>query len=316
MRIFEYIVITFAAILMVASCTVDQLWQGSDPQGEERVLTFEPRFEDFEAATKAIGGGDLIDQLLVQVYDEDGNFVLEKKYSVEDCEVQQTVEIPFFKNNEYRVYFWAYHSADCAYTIADGKLKNGVKINYPESTELLKFNSLEYLDAFYAVEEIDLSDTNEEAISITLTRPFAQVNIAADKYQLQSAKATKVEIIVSAATSYDFVDGPESETSELKFTFEHTNYFQDTEDISEGKVYLGTTYLFVPSAVTLTDAVQKFTAKVGLYDEAGTLLKEQSDVEIPLSINNRTNIILSDIEPAETPSEGDATNPTDQVDVE
>ena len=88
MRIFEYIVITFAAILMVASCTVDQLWQGSDPQGEERVLTFEPRFEDFEAATKAIGGGDLIDQLLVQVYDEDGNFVLEKKYSVEDCEVQ------------------------------------------------------------------------------------------------------------------------------------------------------------------------------------------------------------------------------------
>ena len=61
--------------------------------------------------------------------------------------------------------------------------------------------------------------------------------------------------------------------------------------ISEGTVYLGTTYLFVPSDNSIS-------ATVTLYDEAENVLKGPSEVEIPLVSNKRTNLVFSGIEPA------------------
>ena len=288
MKLFRNIILTLSAFIL-ASCAVDEMWHGvNSTDSKEVVMTFTPRFDDFEAATKAIGDGTQVNTLLVHVYDGESNTPFEHTYNIYNREVEDGVSIPFFYGKEYKVYFFAYKAGEgTAYEISDTGLKGGVTVTYP--TDNLDYNSLETLDAFYSVETVNLSENVET--SVTLTRPFAQVNLAADKAQLQAAKATKVEIAVKAATSYDFINGAIAEPSDITFTFEAADYFQNSDLISEGTVFLGTTYLFVPTGDSIA-------ATVTLSDEEGNVLKGPSPVEIPLASNSRTNLVFTGVEPA------------------
>lgn len=288
MKLFRNIILTLSAFIL-ASCAMDEMWDGVDStDSKEVVMTFTPRFDDFEAATKAIGDGTQVNTLLVHVYEGESSTPFVHTYNIYNREVEGGVSIPFFYGKEYKVYFFAYKAGEgTAYEIPSTGLKGGVTVTYP--TDNLDYNSLETLDAFYSVETVNLSENVET--SVTLTRPFAQVNLTADKAQLLAAKATKVDIAVSAAMSYDFVNGAVGETSDLTFSFEAADYFQNNDTISEGVVYLGTTYLFVPAG----DLV---SATVTLYDEDENVLKGPSPVEILLASNNRTNLVFTGIEPA------------------
>lgn len=288
MKFLRYILVVITTFLL-ASCAMDEVWDGGNHnEGEEVVMTFNPSFIDYSATTKAIGDGTQVNSLLVHVYETGASKPIEYSYDIINKVVDGTISIPFIYGKEYKVYFFAYKASDdTPYIISNRGLKGGITISYPEDN--LNFNSLESLDAFYSVQTINLANNVESNVS--LTRPFAQVNLAADKAQLLAAKATKVEISVRAATSYDFVNGPSSERSDLTFTFESKDYFQKNESISEGTVFLGTTYLFVPSGKNLP-------ATVTLYDEDENVLKGPSPVEIPLASNNRTNLVFTGIEPA------------------
>lgn len=287
MKIFRHIALVLTALL-IASCAIDEMWDGvHDAEGEEVVMTFKPKFEDFESVTKAIGDGSKVDKLLVQVYAEGADSPDSYEYNKADW---NKIKISFFYGKTYKVYFWAYAKSHNAYEIAEGGLKNGVTVNYPENTDALGHDALEYLDAFYAVETINLSDDIADNTKPSLTRPFAQVNLVADKAELETAKATKVEFTIDAADS--FVPGGEALSSQSRtFTFKDEDFFKNNEEISEGKVYLGTTYLFVPSSGSLE-------AKVTLYDSMDNKLKGPSTVTIPLASNQRTNLVFTGVEPA------------------
>ena len=166
MKTFKHIALAFTALLLVTSCAIDEMWEGMDTQDEEKVLTFKPKFEDFEAVTKAIGDGSNVDKLLVHVYEYEGDNLKSYEFDIRDRAVIEDVSIPFFYGKKYKVYFWAYSSSNDAYTIADGGLKYGVTVNYPESTAQLTYESLEYLDAFYSVKDIDLSNTNKDVADV------------------------------------------------------------------------------------------------------------------------------------------------------
>ena len=245
-------------------------------------MTFRPKFEDFEAVTRAIGDGSQVDQLLVHVYEEGSDQFEEKTYDITSCQVQQEVKIPFFYGKKYKVYFWAYKSGnDSPYTVSNIGLKGGVSVNYPDGE--LGFNALESLDAFYAVSDVDLS--NGRTMDINLTRPFAQVNLVADKTELLKAQATKVEFTINVAETFNLASQKvEGTTEEQTFTFTSADNFQTTEEIN-GNVYLGTTYLFVPSS-------GKVTGKVKLY-AGDNVLKSAENIEIPLVGNKRTNLVFS-----------------------
>lgn len=245
-------------------------------------MTFRPKFEDFESVTKAIGDGSQVDQLLVHVYEEGSDQPEEKTYDITSCQVQQEVKIPFFYGKKYKVYFWAYKSGnDSPYTVSNIGLKGGVSVNYPDDE--LGFNALESLDAFYAVSDVDLS--NGRTMDINLTRPFAQVNLVADKTELLKAQATKVEFTINVAKTFNLLSQKvEGDTDVQKFTFTSEDNFQSTEEIN-GNVYLGTTYLFVPSS-------GEVTGKVELY-AGDNVLKSAENIEIPLVGNRRTNLVFS-----------------------
>lgn len=293
MKTFKHIALAFTALLLVTSCAIDEMWEGMDTQDEEKVLTFKPKFEDFETVTKAIGDASKVDKLLVQVYD--GNEVV---YSEEyDKGEWSEIAIPFYYGKTYQVYFWAYAKEKNAYTIADEGLKNGVTVNYPASTDALGFDALEYLDAFYAIETINLSDNIPDNTNPSLTRPFAQVNLMAKKEELQNAKASTVVLELSAAS--DFVPGGNAigEPVSRSFTFTSNDYFQSITETLDDKVYLGTTYIFVSS--------QEISGKVTLKDENGKTLKGPSEIIIPLAENSRTNLVFSGIQPAKLPWDDD-----------
>ena len=271
---------------MTASCTFDEMWSGDAVlEGEEVVMTFAPSFQDFESVTKTIGDASQVDQLLVHVYEEGSNDApMEHIYHVVNAEVTRQVSIPFFFGKKYEVFFFAYKSGDKSgdespYTISETGLKGGITVAYP--TGSLNYDALEAMDAFYAVKSVDLSQQVES--NVALKRPFAQVNLAADKGHLEAAKVAKVEIRVSASTSYDFMNGPSNE-KDLTFIFESNDYFANAET-------LGTTYLFVPSDNA------EINATITLYAEGDIELKELS-VGIPLELNKRTNLVFSEIEPA------------------
>lgn len=291
MKTFKHIALAFTALLLVTSCAIDEMWEGMDTQDEEKVLTFKPKFEDFEVVTKAIGDASKVDKLLVHVYEYEGDNLKSYEFDIRDRAVIEDVSIPFFYGKKYKVYFWAYCSSNDAYTIADGGLKYGVTVNYPESTAQLTYESLEYLDAFYSVKDIDLSNTNKDVADVKLTRPFAQVNLAANSQQLKDANATAVSFKIKVASKY-IPGGEVLESVEYTFTFSCDNNFQGNDPIDEsGNLYLGTMYIPVSGD-------NKITAEVTLTDKMGNTLKYSSDVEIPLVSNNRTNLVFEGVKPA------------------
>lgn len=289
MKTFKHIVLAFTALLLVASCAIDEMWEGVDTQDEEKVLTFRPKFEDFESVTKTIGKGEKVDELLVQVYEKDGSTPV----SSEVYEKSQwgAIAIPFYYGKKYEVYFWAYNSEKDPYTIGENGLKAGVSVAYPDGD--LSYDALENLDAFYAIKEIDLSSNDNSKINVSLTRPFAQVNLVANKEELLNAKASTVVLELSAASA--FVPGGNAigELVPRRFTFTSNDNFQSINESLDGNIYLGTTYIFVSSS--------SISGNVTLIDEDEKTLKGPSPITIPLAINSRTNLVFSGIQPAKLP---------------
>ena len=289
MNLFRHIIILSAA-LVLASCAIDEPWTESNHiDGEEVLMTFTPSFVDFDAATKAIGDASLVDQLLVHVYEGDKK-TFDDSFKIQGKVLQEAVSIPFAYGKDYTVYFFAYNSSDDTYEISANGLIDGITINYPSGEQT--YDALEALDAFYSVKNINLS-ADDLSSDVTLTRPFAQVNLAANKDDLSAASATKVEISINAARTYNLETGATSNAATQTFTFVSDNNFQSNEIATNGNVYLGTTYLFVPSGAT------ELEATITLYDADDNILNDSATpVQIPLASNSRTNLVFSDVEPA------------------
>ena len=303
MKTFHYIALALTALLLVTSCAIDEMWSDVEPADEQKVLTFKPKFEDFETVTKAIGDGSKVDKLLVQAY-PDGVDAPEfsAEYDISAGSRVENIKIPFFYSKAYNVYFWAYDSEGKAYeyrTDAEGNilLNQPIKVNYPEAGDGLAYNALEHLDAFYSVQTVNLSYDVDETTDISLSRPFAQVNLGALEEDFANADVTEVQFTVKKVPT-DFTLAKDKVTtsatvSDQVFTFTDFTLPDDEGSISfenDDYRYVGTTYIFVPSEAS-TIAVD-----VSLY--AGDKpLKEQSNLEISIDPNKRTNLIFKDIAP-------------------
>ena len=278
--------------MSLASCSkklvIDEPGKEPEEIQEEVVMTFQTSFKDFDATfTRAAADASNVDRLLVHVYEEsDDQTPDEYSYDVSDASVAGSVKIPLTVGKDYKICFWAYRSSSNPYRISDTGLKGGVTVTYPDG--ILEYDALETFDAFYAVCELKASsDKTSDAVS--LTRPFALVNLAADKGELMEASASKVEITIPVAT--EFIPGKTAESvKERTFVYSSTDGFQSNETLEDGSVYLGTTYLFANSGESLD-------AKVILYDSEGNILKEATEISIPMKSNTRTNVIFSGVKP-------------------
>ena len=247
-------------------------------------------------ATRAIGEGLIVDEVVCAVFDENGDEMEElRKYEAITGKTAK-YEIRLAKGQNYRVAFFAYNKASKAYDVAD--LKN-IKIMGEQKS------NLESRDAFTAYVDIVTGETmNAVEKTVTLTRPFAQLNLGIDAEELADARKAgvvieKTEITVSdvynAFSAYDNAISSTATASDVTFSLneipEEVLYADVNGDgVKEEYTYLALNYLLVGDTEdgekSLTDVEFVWTTEDGKTNDPTTHFPN-----IPVERNYRTNLL-------------------------
>ena len=245
-------------------------------------------------ATRAISDGTGTDKLMYRVFDKDGNVIATQALTTEtatDLLTGHTVTLALAKGQTYKVAFWAQNSNCTAYTVDQNM---NVTVNYAGA------NNDETRDAFFKT--VDITVTGNTAGSVTLTRPFAQVNVGdtdADKAAAAEAGTVITEssvTIKNAATSLNVVTGKVSGSADVTYTSaaiptEKLSVDIDGDGTKEDYNYLSMCYVLPNDETTgaaATVAEAAFTFKPATGDDI--VLKDGLQ-NIPLQRNYRTNIV-------------------------
>lgn len=239
-----------------------------------------------EIATKAIGDGMTATKLYYQVFDTDGKAI--EGLGVQNKELESgktTVSFQLVKDQTYNFIFWAQTPVGGYYTIdgTDGLKK--ITANY----EGKKSND-ENFDAFFAVEKA-LTINGPITKTVTLKRPFAQINIATTDVLKAGETTSKVKF--DGAMSAVKVKGVPTVFSPL------TDEFSKSADVEFASAAIpGGDFTITGSADTYKHmAVNYVFAPVDgtVYDVEASLKVEGKDVVVkvpsaPAKRNYRTNI--------------------------
>ena len=245
-------------------------------------------------ATRAISDGTGTNQLTYRVFDKDGNAIATQaltKETATDLLTGHTVTLSLAKGQTYKVAFWAQNSNCTAYTVGEDM---NVTVNYAGA------NNDETRDAFFKT--VDITVTGNMSESVTLTRPFAQLNVGDTDDDLDAAKAANTVItesavtIKNAATSLDVKTGKVSGSAEVTYASaaiptEKLSVDIDGDGAKEDYNYLSMCYVLpndetTGAAATVAEAAFTFKPATG---EA--IVLEDGLQNIPLQRNYRTNIV-------------------------
>lgn len=270
-----------AMAVLAGACAKEQVAQ----EGQTGMVTFE--VENPVAVTKAIGDGMTAKQLYYQVFDADGNPIaglpVQKKTL---SSLKTTVSFQLIKDQTYNFIFWAQTAEVGYYTIDGAEGLKKITANY----EGKKSND-ENFDAFYAVEKA-LTINGPITKTITLKRPFAQINIATTDV-LKAGETTSKVIFDGAMSAVKVKDVP-TVFSPL------TDGFSKSADVEFASAAIpGGDFIIAGSADTYKHmAVNYVFAPVDgtVYDVEASLKVEGKDVAVkvpsaPVKRNWRTNIV-------------------------
>ena len=268
------------AMLFATSCQDDL---GIDT-GNEALVSFNVTTP--EMVTRAFGDGYTAKELQYAVYDiyqKDGEEVVTYLENLqpdewplfEDGRLTTTIELKLVKGNSYKVIFWA-AAEDAPY-----------EVNFAEKTMTVDYtnakSNAENRDAFYGREAFTVAGT--QTVDVTLTRPFAQLNVGTNDYELArnaNINPTVSKVVVDAYATMNLWNGSVVEENPIARTFDYGDI--PTEDFPvSGYDYIAMNYLLVgekePVNVVFTcqdvASGREFTRKVG---------------SVPVQRNYRTNI--------------------------
>ncbi|MBQ3203537.1 MAG: hypothetical protein IJB39_00980 [Alistipes sp.] len=281
-----FFVVVAAVAMLATSCSKDDT--STVVGGEKSTVTFAVAAP--ELATRAeYGDGYTATHLTWGVYDANGNYL--ENLSAEGLvgvdfptgSLSTSVKIDLVNGKEYKVIFWA--GAEGAPYAVDFETKK-MTVN-----DALVANAEAY-DAFYKHQAVSTVE-GPRSETVTLTRPFAQLNIAT----ADTAKAAdgglvvdQTQVVVPAYKTLDLVDGTVADEVERTYTFaaipaNNANGYNKTIEVG-GKSYdlLSMNYLLVN-----TKEVEKVTFTVKQTSNGFT---EEFEFEnVPFQRNYKTNII-------------------------
>jgi hypothetical protein len=283
--------LAMASMLFVTSCSQDELINEST-DGDFVNATFTIETAD-GIGTRAVGDGETVDKVACAVYDADG-VELKDLYKVEEVVGKTaTYNVRLAKGQNYRIAFFAYNEAANAYDVTD--LKN-IVVNDGQSS------NVEGRDAFTAYYDV-VTGKSMNAINetVTLKRPFAQLNLGIDTVEFEDAKKAGIEVakskivvsnVYKAFSAFDNAVVEGAETSEMTFELNAipTEKLKVTVNgVEELYNYLALNYLLVgdnDTEKTLTDVEFIWEGKDGETNDPTTTF-----LNIPVQRNYRTNII-------------------------
>lgn len=313
------------ALLFTASCQEEDVVKQAQ-ENSLATVSINVTTPEMGVATRAMtfGNGKTAKTLHYAVYnvkDQGLTYLPDLTVDNHPIDISTTVDLQLVTGNDYKVIFWAGNDAAISsdqerlYTLNwDAKDENGackptMTVNYDYA-----LSNQEAYDAFF--NWMDINVDKSKTVSITLNRPFAQLNIGAsdiDKAKSAGYTLQKTEVRMTAYTTLDFwsrdVDR-ESETTDV-IIFDPTNYpnYGKTKPATEeelaasdweeyqvkGYEYMAMNYLLRP----LDENRELEDVEFYFYAEDGEM-KERKYASVPFRRNWRTNVygqlITSDVD--------------------
>ena len=237
-----------------------------------------------EIGTRAFSEGELVDHLHYAIYEVEGqNLIKTSLFGTKDFEQNSRVvnlSLPLKTDKEYKAIFWA-DDEDAPYTVTFDTDRATMAVDYTDA----KAND-ERRDAFYACVPVVIR--GNESKTITLTRPFAQLNIGTNDYDAAKTagyKPTLSSVTVDAYSAMDLMSGNVTGESIAKtFGYAAIPSAQDETFPVAGYQYLAMNYILVGN--------DKVTSEVTFrYKEGENTAEETKTVgSVPFQRNYRTNI--------------------------
>ena len=275
-----------ALLLSTAACSSDE----PAAQGDDTV-TFTVNLQNGNDS-RAISDGTKAVNLTAFAY-KDGQKV--QKQTATFSGLKATVTFKLVKGVKYDFSFWAQSPDAKCYTLsADGKKVN---IDYTQAA-----SNVDNDDAFYGVKKDVTVGTSASDETVTIYRPFAQLNYGDNLDDYAAAKAAGTEVtqtlvtVKNAANVLDLTTGIAS--GDVAVTYALADMPSESKELTvDGTNYkwLAMNYLLVPGQVRMADtqiATENGLITTTLAVYAGdTKVNEMSVPNVPVQSNHRTNIL-------------------------
>lgn len=229
-----------------------------------------------EISTRVYGDGKNATVLQYAVYDAYGKELTDLTKTDGTINISTTVNLQLTTGNTYSIIFWA-AAPNAPY-----------EVNFANKEMTVDYNNVvsnsETLDAFYAYHTFEVTGVQEQTESVSLMRPFAQLNIGTSDYAI-SQKAgyvpTKSSVTVKQVYSVlNLVDGTVYGETEAVYAM---NDIPTGEKFPvAGNEYLAMNYLLVPADNNLVEI--EFTHTNGSKEKTYTV------AAVPVQRNYRSNI--------------------------
>lgn len=267
--------ISFFAVglLLLAACQKEAIVSESGTTGE--YVTISAQLPE-SMTSRTIGDGTTVNRCILEIY-QDGSLLDEGRKVVQINENKATFQAKLTSGEDYQLVLWADYSSDSSTdTYYDTDSPDGLK-NISRITDTYVGNN-DQLDAFFASETFTAS---ENSVSVTLKRPFAQLNIyASDMDALLNDEVKPATVSVtfnSVYTSFNAAEGIAGNEVSL-------SYANPVAIIGEN-AQMSYDYLFAPDTEsTLNDFTMHF------YNAAGVELPSYTFTNIPIQRNYRTHV--------------------------
>lgn len=280
-------VLASAALALAASCQKEV--NPYDLSNADTPVTVTVQLPD-GINTKAYGDGQTVKKVYYEIWTEGfANKVYpetENTYA-ELTEGSATIEFTLVRGGVYSFVFWA--MADGApYTWDD---MTAIKLNYASDDTGTATGNEETRDAFCATENITVTAGVRQ--TVTLKRPFAQLNFGADDMESTTAgtltltqSSVQVEKIASV---YDATKGEGKETIDINFTATGGALSDALTTGNESYTRLSTNYI-IPLGANAKSVV-KVSATFTATDKTSTTYNVTHNfTELPIQQNYRTNV--------------------------
>lgn len=266
------------AIFAMTSCSADD---APLPNGNDGNVTFAVTLPNM--TTRAFGDIETIDcnELLYTIYDAEGQNIIVPTDTVEAFGkgvLTANLSLKLVTNQSYTIVFYAHNNASEFSAYENGNLT----VDYSKAT----VNS-EIDDAFYAVQKFTVDGI---AKTVTLNRPFAQLNIGTNYLDEPTVKSiisninSKLTVTKGLYSSIDLISGTMGQEVATDVVLTPSSAPAVNDDFPvEGYSNLLSAYLLVPTTQDLINAQY-------VINNGETLIRNLNLDATPVRMNYRTNI--------------------------
>lgn len=289
-RFFRFLMAAAVMFGAVACSQTDELQEVTG--GEEVVTTLSLELEDL--GTRLAGDSGKIDKVAWGIYDQAGNFLAPhssaNKGVADFTGGKAEIEVRLFTGKVYDLVFFAYCSANNAYTI-DWQARQ-LNVSYADNA------NLEARDAFFHIENGFVAGPSK---TFTLKRPFAQLNAGQSMVDYNNMQLTQNCIIESMLTTeaYAAMDLKTGDVvgNKVPVVLAMNDVIDLNGDGANDHLLVGkepnvTEYKHLSMNYLLVDDKELVDVKLNLLGNEGTNF-EREYFNVPLQRNYRTNILGS-----------------------